>query len=273
MVRHGITGGKRRAPCGDGDPGPAAVGEEGLEHVGYDAMVDVFDTHPAGDLTKLDLLLTVGKERVPGLFFLPPGEGPHPLVIIQHPGTGSKEDYFVRDIARQWASLGWICGGLDAPMHGDRDIHDPMSLFREPARFAAGAAQFQGEVTAVINALAARYPIDLARLGYVGYSLGSMLGIPAVAADGRFKAAAFCLVGEGGLVGSASADGSPVKQLGRVAVRVVAKLQDEYFSRAATQALFDALPGEKDLVWLPGGHFEIGPDVIQAAGDWLKARL
>jgi len=27
------------------------------------------------------------------------------------------------------------------------------------------------------------------------------------------------------------------------------------------------------FVWLPGGHFEIGPDVIKAAGDWLKAKL
>ena len=236
-------------------------------------MADVFDTHAEGDLVELDLLMTVGDERVPGLFFLPPGEEQKPLVIIQHPATSSKDDYFVRDVARQWATRGWICGGLDAPLHGERETHDPMAVLRDRDRFAAISVQFGRELTSVIDAVAARFPVDLTRLGYVGYSMGSMLGLPAVATDGRFRAAAFCLVGEGGLLGAAGAEGSPVRKLGGVAVRIVAKTQDEFFPRAASQALYDALPGEKDLVWLPGGHFEIGPDVVQAAGDWLKARL
>ena len=236
-------------------------------------MADVFDAHPDGDLIELDLVMTVGGERVPGLFFVPPGEEPKPLVIIQHPATSSKDDYFVRDVARQWAGRGWICGGLDAPLHGERETHDPMAVLRDRDRFAAIAAQFGHELTAVVDALAVRFAVDLGRLGFVGYSLGSMLGLPAVAADGRFKAAAFCLVGEGGLLGAASDAASPVRKLGGVAVRIVAKTQDEFFSKEASQGLHDALPGEKDLVWLPGGHFEIGPDVINAAGDWLKAKL
>jgi len=40
-----------------------------------------------------------------------------------------------------------------------------------------------------------------------------------------------------------------------------------------TQALYATLPGERDLVWLPGGHFEIGPDVIDAAEAWMRAKL
>jgi fermentation-respiration switch protein FrsA (DUF1100 family) len=56
-------------------------------------------------------------------------------------------------------------------------------------------------------------------------------------------------------------------------VRIVGKEQDELIPRSATEALYDALPGMKDIVWLPGGHFEIGPDVVKAAGDWLKERL
>jgi predicted esterase len=148
-----------------------------------------------------------------------------------------------------------------------------MGVLRDRERFAGIAKQFAEELTAVIDEMATRYPVDMARLGYVGYSMGSMLGIPAVAADGRFKVAAFCLVGEGGLLGAATAEGSPVGKLGSVAVRIVAKTQDEFFPREASEGLYDALPGEKDLVWLPGGHFEIGPDVIAAAGDWLKAKL
>ena len=41
----------------------------------------------------------------------------------------------------------------------------------------------------------------------------------------------------------------------------------------STEGLYNALPGEKDLVWCPGGHYDIGPDVIRAAEQWLKAKL
>jgi dienelactone hydrolase len=210
-------------------------------------------------------------DEVPGLVYLPKdADAPLPLVLMQHPGMGSKDDYFVAEVARQWARRGWVCGGIDAPMHGDREDHDPMALFRDRDRYPEIAAQFAEEVTAVIDALAEELPVNTGQLGYIGYSLGSMLGVPAVAMDGRFRVASFCLVGEGGLVGPAGGESSVVPGLDRVAVRIVAKANDELIPRAATEALYAALPGEKDIVWLPGGHFEIGPEVIKAAVDWVK---
>ena len=225
-----------------------------------------------GDLREIRFSLEVAGESVPGLLVMAtnPAE-PVPLLLMQHPATSSKDDYFVRDMALRWAQRGWACAGIDAPLHGERQHYDPMALFREPERYPEIVAQFAGEVTATIDALAERYPIDRARLGYVGYSMGSMLGIPAVARDGRFKVAAFCLVGEGGMVGPAT--GPDVQALGNVAVRVVAKLQDQLIPRTATEALYDGLPGRKDIVWLPGGHFEIGPDVVRAAEEWVKEWL
>src|SRR5262249_16862367 len=59
-------------------------------------------------------------EGVPGLLISPaePTE-PTPLVVVQHPGTGSKDDPFVAGAARFWArKYGWTCLGLDAPLHG-----------------------------------------------------------------------------------------------------------------------------------------------------------
>ena len=227
-----------------------------------------------GELREIRFRVGVGDEDVPGLLIAPrESEDAAPLVVIQHPATSSKDDYFVRDVAVQWAKLGWACAGIDAPLHGERASHDPMALLRDRDRFNEISAQFSDELSATIDCLAARYPIDTGRLAYVGYSLGSMLGIPAVAADGRYKAAAFCLIGEGGLLGAAADPASPVQRLGGVAVRIVAKTGDEFFSKAATEGLFAALPGERDLTWLPGGHFEIGPDVVQKAFEWVKAKL
>lgn len=226
------------------------------------------------DVREVRFWVTGPGEEVPGLAYLPATAAePLPLVLIQHPATSSKDDYFVADVARQWARRGWICAGIDAPLHGDREEYNPMAIFRKRERFPEIRAQFATELSRTIDALAQELPVDMERLGYVGYSMGSMLGVPAVAQDGRFRAAAFCLVGEGGLVGPAEGEGSVVQGLRDVAVRIVGKEQDELIPRTATEALYEALPGTKDLVWLPGSHFEIGPDVVKAAGDWLKERL
>ncbi len=56
-------------------------------------------------------------------------------------------------------------------------------------------------------------------------------------------------------------------------MRIVGKLNDELIPRERTEALFAALPGDKDLQWLPGGHFEIGPDVVRLAEEWMAAKL
>lgn len=226
-----------------------------------------------GELREVQFWFHQGAEHVPGLLYLPVShEEPMPFVLIQHPGMGSKEDYFVADIARAWARRGWVCGGLDAPLHGERASADPMSLFRNPDRYPEIRAQFAAEVSTMLDLLPAKFPIDMARLGFVGYSMGSMLGIPAVARDGRFKAAAFCLVGEGGLAGSASGEDSDIARI-NAAVRVVGKLEDQLIPREKTEALYAALTGEKDLRWCPGTHFEIGPDVIKLAEEWMVSHL
>lgn len=239
-------------------------------------MVDALQTHemPMGNLREVQFWFHQGAEHVPGLLYLPiEHEDPMPFVLIQHPGMGSKEDYFVAEVARAWARRGWICGGLDAPLHGERASADPLSLFRNPDRYPEIRAQFAAEVTTMLDLLSERFPIDMSRVGFVGYSMGSMLGIPAVARDGRFKAAAFCLVGEGGLAGAVEGPDADIPQLQGVATRVVGKLQDQLIPRERTEALYNALPGKKDIRWLPGGHFEIGPDVIKLAEEWLLAEL
>jgi dienelactone hydrolase len=227
-----------------------------------------------GDIREINCIVKHDGEDIPGLFYLPTNtDAALPLVLIQHPATSSKDDYFVRDVGMAWAKRGWICGGIDAPLHGDRRSHDPMSLFRDREVMQQVSTQFAAEVTATIDALAGYVAVDMSRLGYVGYSMGSMLGVRAVAQDGRFKAAAFCLVGEGGIVGDVKGKDAWVTRLASVAVRIVGKTEDELIARSATEALYDALPGTRDIVWLPGGHFQIGPDVVNAAEAWLRQRL
>lgn len=213
--------------------------------------------------------------ETPGRLWLPDGvDEPLPLVLIQHPGMSSKDDAIVAGPARAWATThGWACLGLDAPGHGERAVGDPFAALRDPEQAAAMAAQFAAEVREVIDALAERYPVDTGRLGYYGYSLGAMLGVPAVAGDGRFRAAVFAAAGTGPLSGPAEGEGSHLAALAGVAVRVIAKERDEVVAADATMELYAGLPGQKDLVTLPGGHFAIGDDVVGSAEEWLAAKL
>lgn len=231
------------------------------------------ETHEA-ELRVVNFRLAIDDETVPGTAWMMADlDDLAPLVLLQHPLTGSREDFFVAETGRAWAMRGWICAGIDAPLHGDRDVFDPFALMADRTSYPAIARRFAGEVTATIDALAERYPVDAARIGYVGYSLGAALGVGAVALDGRFRAAALCLVGEGGLAGPAQGVESFAAGLSGTAVRLVGRTRDEIIPREATVALFDAITGVRDLLWLPGSHFDIGPDVVEAASQWMKQHL
>ncbi len=219
------------------------------------------------------ITIDVGEQRVPLLAYLPAQSATAPLVFIQHPATGSKEDYFVQGTAALWTrEEGWACAGIDAPQHGERG-GDPMSLFSNPHDFAAIRAQFANEIAAAIDTIAKTENVDATRTAYVSYSMGSMLGLHAVAADPRFKAAAFFAVGAGKLAGPVDGDGSPVPGLTGVATLIVGKQSDELVPRASTEELYEAIGGTKELKYLPGGHFEMGPDIATTAADWLHEHL
>ncbi|HCU99880.1 MAG: hypothetical protein CL897_06620 [Dehalococcoidia bacterium] len=214
-------------------------------------------------------------DKIPGLLWLPDSkEDRVPLVLIQHPGMSRKEDAIVSGPAQEWATHhGWACLGLDAPGHGERAVADPFEAMRDPEQAAAMAAQFAKEVVTTVDLLAERYPIDRERLGYYGYSLGAMLGIPAVSGEHHFRAAVFAAAGTGLLSGPAKGEGSHLAGLRDVAVRIIAKERDEVISLTSTMELYEGLGPEKDLLTLPGGHFAIGNDVAEAAVEWLASKL
>lgn len=235
----------------------------------YAAAVSAF-SQLEGDLLQWRFSFRVRDEDVPALFYSPRTlDEPVPLVIIQHPAAGSKDDYEVAEAARLWAARGWICGGFDLPLHGDRVPCDPLAVLREPARLAAVRDRYRDEFSTVVDDLTRWLPVDTARLGFVGYALGAELGREALAADGRFRAAVLCLAGDD----ASPAGANPAPRLHDIAVRVIGKTEDTLVPRAATQRLYDGLAGTRDLIWLPGGHFDLGPGLAEAALDWLKSRL
>lgn len=98
---------------------------------------------------------------------LPQGEGPFPLAVIYHGGcwtTGIASQAYMAPLATRWQQLGIATLNVDY-----REVGDGGGW---PGSFADWAASAR-----LIEEVAARYPIDRARVTLVGHSAG---GLPAV---------------------------------------------------------------------------------------------
>ena len=60
-------------------------------------------------------------DRVPGLLLLPAeGEGPFPLVLLQHGAGGSKDAAYLDAARLPWVQRGVAVASIDFPLHGER---------------------------------------------------------------------------------------------------------------------------------------------------------
>jgi len=108
-------------------------------------------------------------------------------------------------------------------------------------------------------------------VGYWGLSMGTLLGLPLVAAEERISAA---------VLGLAGITGPTMDRLARDAASVqcpvlfVAQWDDELFSRDTVLALFDALgTRDKQLHATPGSHAGVTPETFALTARFLATRL
>jgi dipeptidyl aminopeptidase/acylaminoacyl peptidase len=59
-------------------------------------------------------------DRVPGLLLLPDGNGPFPLVLLQHGAGGSKHAPYLDAARLPWVRRGAAVASIDFPLHGER---------------------------------------------------------------------------------------------------------------------------------------------------------
>ncbi|MGP8198044.1 MAG: alpha/beta hydrolase [Limisphaerales bacterium] len=98
----------------------------------------------------------------PALQFLPTNSGPHPVALLAHGLTGSKEQLF--RFGEALAAAGFTCAAVDLPGHGE-----------SAQRFSlAGCASTLGKVARAIG------PVDV----FVGDSMGVAAGAEAVRVEG-----------------------------------------------------------------------------------------
>jgi uncharacterized protein len=256
---------------------------------------ETLDRQTVGAVT-IEHLRYTGAEgvRVPAYRFQPrDADGPQPAVILQHGANTSKDDDYIQAPARRWAEAGWTVLAIDLAEHGERvttepdDVMTRRRLIGKPAFVAQGVADLRRGV----DLLAATAGVDASRIGFVGFSLGGMLGTVFCAREPRVAAVAVVIAGSFAHMrywerGDSTAERQrrreaaeatdPAFFVAAIAPRpflMVNTESDPIFPREAVLTLFAAAGDPKDLRWHPGTHHEWSAEVYKDVWRFLRARL
>jgi dienelactone hydrolase len=225
-------------------------------------------------------------DRVPGLLLLPAeGDGPFPLVLLQHGAGGSKHAPYLDAARLPWVQRGVAVASIDFPLHGERasaklseqllgvtaasvrSAHaDTMTLWSEFSRQAVA------DLGRALDALGAVPEVDAERIAYAGFSLGAILGALYCPTDARLRAAALALGGAG--IGPPDFD--PAARIGDFAPRpllFVNATRDERIPRAAAEALHAAARDPKEIAWFECGHSDLPGAGLKTMWSFLAKHL
>jgi cephalosporin-C deacetylase-like acetyl esterase len=239
-------------------------------------------------------------ERVPALFAVPKdGKPPFPCVLLQHGYSGSKDDFLsgMIDLAamQQYAVL-----AIDAQYHGERKApgYDILSTDIESDREAL--IQTVIDLRRGIDFLETRDDVDTRRIGYVGFSMGAILGTLTAAVEPRIDT---CVLVVGGgdwpLLAAESRlpeaaeirkskvleteegralmeDVEPLNFAPHIAPRPTLMLngtKDTIVPKACADKLYEALKEPKKIVWYKQGHNLTDSRIPFEVNKWLAETL
>jgi dienelactone hydrolase len=216
---------------------------------------------------------------VPGIVWTPEGaEGPRPLVLLGHGGTLHKRAPYILALARRLVRhLGFAAAAIDGPTHGDRrkDGADDRDLIREDFQEALDRAETTDEMIedwkTTLEALRAVPEIGSGPIGYWGLSMGTIYGLPFVAAEPRVAVAVLGLMGVLGPYGRRLAEDAANVTC---PVLFLQQWDDELIPRDRVLTLFDSVgSSDKRLHAHPGKHEQVPMEEIEASEKFLAAHL
>jgi len=239
-------------------------------------MVSFTGERTLDGVAEFDFDLTVDGQRVPATVWAPEGAAsPRPLVLMGHGGGQHRKADTLLARARRYArALGYATLSIDAPDHGERARpEEAQAMTRDVATRARGDAAERPAPSPIFKSMGERArrigpewraALDAAQtlpfvgaggpVGYWGVSMGTVLGVPFVAAEPRIACAVF---GLGGVRPKDEAFAQAARRI-TVPVEFVFQWDDALAPRETGLALFDAFgSAEKSMHVNPGAHAEI----------------
>ena len=225
---------------------------------------------------------------VPADLQVPSKPGRKPAVLLLHGLGGNRKQLAL--MANMLNARGYVTLCIDAAGHGERPkfgTNGPDSMTLDDWRKLG--AQTVVDLRRSIDLLSQHPDVDPKRIGYLGASMGGILGARFFSDDPRVKVGVFWYAGAdwGKLmttsnipaakvlrslghtdpvaIGKVLADIDPLHSIARAAGRPILLVhgdKDDIVPVACNDILFNAAKEPKERVFLPGGHV---PDVFKSA--------
>jgi len=213
--------------------------------------------------------------RVPGLVLTPEGaEGPRPAIMLGHGAGGSKDELRMLQIARWLVRReGCAVAIIDGPVHGERAVAGASDVGLYARQALSDRATYEAMATdwrATVDACGELSNVGNQRVAYLGFSMGTVLGIPAVASEPRFRCAVFAI---GGIFEQRQGFMSDAASRIALPVLMINQSEDEIFTRESTFRLYDALSGPKRVFFYPGLHSGVPREAMEQVREFLHAQL
>lgn len=243
-------------------------------------------------------------QRVPAFLVLPKNRGEEklPCVILMHGLGGDK-----RMFQMLWGPLtqaGYALFAIDAQYHGERKPSEDIPFFgMYPYRARDALIQTVIDLRRGLDYLQTRKEIDPDRIGYIGASMGGIIGSMFAGVDERVKAPVLLVAGGNwkilmeqsalSLWRDAAKNNpqqveealrvmdvvDPIHWVGRIAPRPVLFINgdaDNIVPVESNKALHEAAREPKKIVWYKGGHVPPPSDwftVVNEVMRWLDTHL
>ena len=237
--------------------------------------------HQTGHRVLFDFGLDGDDERIPALLLRPESEAQVPGVLLLH-GYSSHKEQMANTVGQVLLRHGIATLAIDLPLHGERAAAGNgvnQQATRNPLQLASTWKLAQREIALSLEYLAAHSGVDRARIGLIGYSMGSFLGVQAAATSRHVKA---LVLASGGDLPT----GTPFERIIRMVadpLRAVRKFDgkpllmvhgrnDRTVTAEQAQRLFDAALEPKELRWWNAGHY-LPEAAIDDAATWLERQF
>lgn len=189
------------------------------------------------------------------------------IVVMGHGADNSRKARYIEISGKLFTRHRTAVVGMDAPFHGDRS--DALAV-RHPLGMQVDVlVRWVRDHRRLLDLIDSRWPEI--PVGFAGFSMGGLFGVPLVAVDDRIRSVAIVIAGSTrisyptrfGPLDTATLEAlevtDPVVHAAEVRNRPVLLLnadEDEMVPREAAVALYDAFVGPKELVFMSGTHME-----------------